>query len=305
MAISTPPSPDALRPGWDLPPPPLVRDRLSRGRFAGLDQGWPALAAVFDMPHGVCPQDFPWDRVPGLGLRLNGARVRLPGSATTSGPGRNITFWPGGPNRMVADGPIRFATITLPGALFERAAEALEAPPLLGRLRDDLHFVGDPRLHELAHGFLHRAFCAGTAPSRLEMEARALLLVDHLLHRHDMLPGRRPTPRPALAAAQLRRAQEVLEAHLDRDISLSQVAAAVGVSPSHLARGFRLATGLPPHQWLVARRLERARNLLQEGRLSLAEVALRCGFADQSHLTHAFRRAHGVPPGQWRRLRRE
>ena len=62
-----------------------------------------------------------------------------------------------------------------------------------------------------------------------------------------------------------------------------------------------LATGLPPHQYVIARRVERARQLLQAGtNLSLAEVALRAGFSDQSHFCRHFKRLVGVTPGRFR-----
>jgi AraC-like DNA-binding protein len=61
--------------------------------------------------------------------------------------------------------------------------------------------------------------------------------------------------------------------------------------------------GVAPHQWLIRRRVEAAREALEDPRLSLAEVALRCGFADQSHLTRLFSRIVGIGPGAWRRHR--
>jgi AraC-like DNA-binding protein len=67
------------------------------------------------------------------------------------------------------------------------------------------------------------------------------------------------------------------------------------------ARQFKRATGLPPHQYVIMRRVERARQLLQAGTdLSLAEVALHAGFSDQSQFTHHFMRVVGVTPGQFR-----
>ena len=69
----------------------------------------------------------------------------------------------------------------------------------------------------------------------------------------------------------------------------------------HLARQFKEATGLPPHQYVIARRVERARQLLQTGTdFSLAEVAAHAGFSDQSQLSHHFKRTVGVTPGQFR-----
>src|SRR5262249_10400869 len=83
--------------------------------------------------------------------------------------------------------------------------------------------------------------------------------------------------------------------------ALADMAGVVGLNPYHFARQFKAATGLPPHQYVIARRVERAKELLQAGTAaSLAEVALRAGFCDQSQFTRHFKRLVGVTPGQFR-----
>src|SRR5262249_29384347 len=79
------------------------------------------------------------------------------------------------------------------------------------------------------------------------------------------------------------------------------LAAVAYLSPYHFARQFKAATGLPPHRYVIARRVERAQQLLQDGGdLSLAEIAARTGFSDQSQLARHFKRLVGVTPGQFR-----
>jgi AraC family transcriptional regulator len=79
------------------------------------------------------------------------------------------------------------------------------------------------------------------------------------------------------------------------------MAAVARLSPYHFARQFKAATGLPPHQYVLARRVERAQELLQGGGdSSLAEVAARAGFADQSQFNYHFKRLVGVTPGRFR-----
>jgi AraC family transcriptional regulator len=79
------------------------------------------------------------------------------------------------------------------------------------------------------------------------------------------------------------------------------MAAVARLSVYHFARQFKAATGLPPHQYVIARRVERAKQLLQEGGdLSLAEVAACAGFSDQSQFCHHFKHLVGVTPGQFR-----
>jgi AraC family transcriptional regulator len=91
---------------------------------------------------------------------------------------------------------------------------------------------------------------------------------------------------------------------MDDDPSIADLAQECRLSASHFARAFRQATGMPPHQWLTKRRVERAKELLLEGSLDLAQIALVRGFVDQSHLSRIFARSEGYSPGKWRRLRR-
>jgi AraC family transcriptional regulator len=93
---------------------------------------------------------------------------------------------------------------------------------------------------------------------------------------------------------------EYVEEHLDGGPSLEQMAEVAGLSVYHFARQFRTATGLPPHQFVIMRRVERAKQLLQGGDLSLAEVALHAGFSGQNVFCHHFKRLVGVTPRQFR-----
>ena len=104
-----------------------------------------------------------------------------------------------------------------------------------------------------------------------------------------------------LPRGRLRAVVAYLEDQLDANPSLEQMAAVVGLNPYHFAKQFKRATGLPPHQYVIARRVERTKQLLQGGDdFSLAEVAARAGFSDQSQFTHHFKRLVGVTPGQFR-----
>jgi AraC family transcriptional regulator len=86
---------------------------------------------------------------------------------------------------------------------------------------------------------------------------------------------------------------------------MKQLAAVARLSVYHFAQQFKAATRLPPHQYVIARRVERAKHLLQARTgLSLAEVAAHVGFSDQSQFTHHFKRVVGVTPKQFRRSAR-
>ena len=105
----------------------------------------------------------------------------------------------------------------------------------------------------------------------------------------------------ALPPRKLRAVVEYIEEHLDASPTLEQMAATAHLSAYHFARQFKAATGLPPHQYLIARRVERAKQLLQAGTdLSLAEVAAQAGFSDQSQFSRHFKRLVGVTPRQFR-----
>jgi AraC family transcriptional regulator len=146
---------------------------------------------------------------------------------------------------------------------------------------------------------------AGAAGDLLAAESLANLLAVHLI-RNASAP-RPPARRTygALPSGKLRAVIEYIEEHLDADLTLEQMAAPAYLSPCHFARRFKATTGLPPHQYVLARRVERARQFLQQDvDLSLAEVAVRAGFSDQSQFSHHFKRLVGVTPGQFRRFAR-
>jgi AraC family transcriptional regulator len=141
---------------------------------------------------------------------------------------------------------------------------------------------------------------ADAAGGRLAAESLANLLAVHLI-RNASVP-RPPARRTdgALSRGRLRAVVEYVEEHLDASLTLAQMAAAAHLSAFHFARQFRAATGLPPHQYVIARRVERAKELLQAGTdVSLADIALGAGFSDQSQFCRHFKRQVGVTPRQF------
>jgi len=108
----------------------------------------------------------------------------------------------------------------------------------------------------------------------------------------------------ALCKWRLKRATEYMSAHLGESISLADIAAAAGLSRMHFAAQFRAATGLRPHEYLLQRRIERARQLLLTTRLPLVEIAFEVGFKTQAHFTTVFSRIVGETPNAWRQRSR-
>ena len=122
------------------------------------------------------------------------------------------------------------------------------------------------------------------------------------LLRHVLVPRRPERGHDGtLPRGRLRAVIEYIEEHLDAGPTLGQMAVVARLSAYHFARQFKAATGLPPHQYVILRRVERAKQLLQTGSdFSLAEVAAHAGFSDQSQLSRHFKRLVGVTPRQFR-----
>jgi transcriptional regulator GlxA family with amidase domain len=117
----------------------------------------------------------------------------------------------------------------------------------------------------------------------------------------DLVFLRAPPPnRGGLPPGALRRVRDYVEAHLEDNIDIQALADAAGLSMYHFARAFKQSEGVTPHEYLVLRRVHRARDLLTSTDLPLAEIARACGFSDQSHCARRFREHFGVTPSRYR-----
>src|SRR5579872_3478712 len=135
-----------------------------------------------------------------------------------------------------------------------------------------------------------------------------LNLALHARPRSDLLGTVRdliyvPEARGGLPPATMRRVREYVEAHLAEDVELRVLAKTAGLSVFHFAREFKRSAGVTPHYYLMQKRVERAQQLLAGSDLTLAEVALAAGFADQSHLARRFRQILGITPREFRNSR--
>jgi AraC family transcriptional regulator len=129
----------------------------------------------------------------------------------------------------------------------------------------------------------------------------AAALCSHVAQHYGGVQRLGKLPRGGLAPWQEKRAKELLQSDLSGELSLSRLALECGLSVRHFTRAFRQSMGIPPHRYLLKRRIEHARELLRNPTLSLLEIALACGFSDQSHFTRVFRASMHVSPGAWRR----
>src|SRR5262245_24890920 len=137
--------------------------------------------------------------------------------------------------------------------------------------------------------------------SALLADSLAHELAEHLAAAHSNLAPRAAGRLHGIAPARLRRARDFMRSKLARSMSLQEIATAAGVSPFHFARGFKQATGLPPHRYLTALRLSEARALLHNRRLTVGDIAKAVGFT-HSHFTVAYTRRMGMTPTQFREL---
>lgn len=141
-----------------------------------------------------------------------------------------------------------------------------------------------------------------SASSRLFVEQAIDLLCTRLVRGHssfDALPA--PAPRRGLADWQVRRVTNFMQSNIDQHIGLDDLAQVVGYSRFHFCTAFRQATGRTPHEWLTARRIDCARELLANPKLRITDIALAVGYETSSAFAASFRKAVGTTPTAFRR----
>lgn len=115
------------------------------------------------------------------------------------------------------------------------------------------------------------------------------------------MAGHADDGRVAPAPIAVGRVRDDIEAHPTDNPSLADLARVSSLSPHHLTRTFARATGLPPHRYPIARRLERGKSLLARTRRPIAEIALDLGLSSQGHFHRAFGKYAGTMPDSFRR----
>lgn len=182
------------------------------------------------------------------------------------------------------------------------ANEMLERSVAEVRLRDVLKTV-DPVVTSCVDAITREA--EQRAPgSGLYVEALGTQLAVHLLRHYAAVTFREPAATAALSPVQCRRIAEYVDERLQESLSLQTLASVAQLGVWNFARRFRQSFGRAPHAYVVERRVERARTLLEDGRLSVKEVAFACGFADQAHLTRVFQARLHTTPAAFRRSAR-
>lgn len=158
----------------------------------------------------------------------------------------------------------------------------------------------DPALESICWALKHE-IQAGQSSGPLFLEGMSIALASRLISHHGTL-GTAPSERRGLSKQQLRRVLEFIEEHLEGDLRLADLSRIAGVSLTQIKALFRKSMGTSVHQHIIARRVERAKNLLSRSDLSMAEIAGACGFTHQSHMAKHLKRATGMSPRAMKRL---
>ncbi|WP_263355398.1 helix-turn-helix domain-containing protein [Acidicapsa acidisoli] len=146
-------------------------------------------------------------------------------------------------------------------------------------------------LYEKRQGFQSGAFF---------LDAIAAALASHLIHHYSADAPLIENSVGGMAPSILRRSIALMEARLEGDLRLDELANEAGLSTSHFIRSFRESTGKTPYQFLLDRRVQRAQTLMRNPRTSLTDIAKSSGFANQHHMARVFRGITGMTPSAYR-----
>ena len=212
-------------------------------------------------------------------------------------PGKLCILPAGHESSWVINGEIRLAHLYFSTQHFaEAAVTLLDREPRELQLQERT-FLDDPQQVARFHQLIQLDW--KEPAERLRATSIGFEMIHHnVLTQAGLRDGLRL--KGGLAPALRKRLMEYIDSRLAEPISLGELAAFAALSEYHFARMFRESFGMPPHQYVLARRLERARWLLRETALPLGEVALACGFSSASHFSNRFRAAMGGSPGAYR-----
>jgi AraC family transcriptional regulator len=200
----------------------------------------------------------------------------------------------GMPTLWETQGTVTSLFLRVPAALLERVAGDAESGAAAAEIAARF-LTRDPQIEHI--GWALKAEIENGSPNgSLFRDSLGTALASHLLVRHSSRSVRFRPVKGGLPGPKLKRLLTHIEDNLDGALTLGNLADVAGLSASHLKALFRQSMGIPVHQYVVRRRVERATTLLRSGNLSSSEVALATGFAHQSHLARQMRRLLGVTP---------
>lgn len=279
---------------FDVPPEQIVQ--------SSKDKGWPDI----DLAEIVHPHET--FALPSIPRHVLVVHLSAPMEITERRAGRRGHLGTGGLVILPAEAPstwhlertseVRHLHLYLAPALLQRVAAEVDLNPDAVELLQTLGTY-DPQVQATALALLAELRTGGLG-GKLYAESVATLLALHLLRRYSSakLPDQ-----PHLGGLSRPLVQQVtayIEERLVDELSLAELAAVAGLSPYHFARRFKEALGCTPHQYVVQRRVERARLLLTTTNWTLATIAQAVGCASESHLALHFKRLTGLTPKYFR-----
>lgn len=202
------------------------------------------------------------------------------------------------PYKADLDGPFDFLLLEISPASLNRIVQEADFSGVTSLEAETAS--SDPVLANLVRALIP-ALERPEEASKLFVDQLATAIGTHLVQRYGGSIFTSSTRSRRLSRSQEMLARNLLLENLDGDISIQDVARACNLSRGYFIRAFRETTGMTPYQWLLNERVAHARQLLRAPDISLSEVAISCGFADQSHFTRVFTNVVGTTPGNWRR----
>lgn len=182
--------------------------------------------------------------------------------------------------------------------LLQRVVEESGGDPANLQVRNRFQ-ARDPQIEHI--GWALKAEMESGYPSgRVYLDAMATGLAARIVRNHSSLTRASRDRRAPMTGSKLKAVLGYIEDHLERDLGLAEIADVAGLSVSHFKILFRKSVGMPPHQYVIRRRVERAATQLREGKIPIGQIALANGFCHQSHLAMHVRRVLGASPQQLR-----
>jgi AraC family transcriptional regulator len=278
-------------------------------RFAGPERNWVVAVALCSAPDGYDTSRHayvrPFHLIEWHLAAANVRRVLPSGQAIETLRASDFIVHPARSRLLfIANGPSRFVRYFIEDDFVRAAATDLAGDRASGAhlLSCDRFMRNDPMVATMLDAYFRRAFDEFDAPTKLEMDSRASLIVLELLRRHSTLAERtRRTRTGGLAPHHLKRVCDAMTHDLAQEMPLAKLAAMVGFSYHHFCHAFKASVGLAPHQWLVERRVERACDLLRSTRQSVTDIAAAVGYDDPNQLLRVFRARRGTTPAGYRR----
>jgi AraC family transcriptional regulator len=136
-------------------------------------------------------------------------------------------------------------------------------------------------------------------------ESMATALAAHLLRFYATSPHVLREYEDGLSKVKIGQAIEYINEHLDRNLTLTEIAVEVDMSQYYFCRLFKQSIGMTPHQYLIQQRVERSKPLLKQPEAKIIDIATQCGFANPSHFAKCFRQRVGISPQQFRSIWRQ